>query len=837
MNEKTINEQYAYIRTLLEEKRLKEALMQLESLLWQCPDWDLRTRLEQLQTSYKYMLEYMKQGANDPERWNLYQKMVSDTWGIADQSRLLILDNASSRYYHEVRRTPKSPDLSNYGLKTILHILESFNDDLAVSGLLSDEKMDEVLKRHEDTLKFMFIRTWTNSAWTPEDEEDAKAMLASELLPGDDLCLFVSALTLSLMECFDLRKIMWLLDAYEHPNVNVSQRALVGAMIIFHIYRSRLTFYPELIKRVDLMEEIPSFREDVARIYRQMLLCQETEKIDKKMREEIIPEMLKNVSSMKNMRFGFEENNDMNPDWEDAFEKSGLGDKLREMNELQLEGADVYMSTFAALKNYPFFREVHNWFYPFSKQQSNVLKAMKQAGNQGGSLLDLILQSGFFSNSDKYSLFFTIHQLPQSQQDMMLCQLNEQQVAELAEKSNVETMKKFNERPGTVSNQYLHDLYRFFKLSVRKSEFRDIFKEKLDLHHVPALDNILHWEDVLFPIADFYLSKERWDEAIEIYEELETIGGFEGESAEYYQKFGYALQKRKKYAEAIQAYLKADTLKPDNIWNNRHLAICYRLNRNYQVAITYYKKVEEAAPEDTNVTFHIGSCLAELGQYEEALNYFFKLDFIENNCIKAWRGIGWCSFISQKHEQAMKYFLIFAMFAFLVVMFYLDLLRYMVAPDYWAGLSVVAIVIGAEIFKGIYFNLSFWYKLIDETRWGAYFSIVGCVIIVGMNVMLVPTYGFVASAWASVAGYAVITILSYWIGQKKYPIHYDLKHLGTYVLFTAVLYVIGEWVPIENIVLRLAFRTALLLIFMAYVVRKDLPLSQIPVINRIIKKK
>ena len=226
MNEKTINEQYAYIRTLLEEKRLKEALMQLESLLWQCPDWDLRTRLEQLQTSYKYMLEYMKQGANDPDRWNLYQKMVADTWGIADQSRLLMLDNASSRYYHEVRRTPRSTDLSNYGIKTILHILESFNDDLAVSGLLSDEKMDEVLRRHEDTLKFMFIRTWTNSAWTPEDEEDAKAMLASELLPGDDLCLFVSALTLSLMEMFRLNeKIMWLLNAYEHPNVNVSQRA------------------------------------------------------------------------------------------------------------------------------------------------------------------------------------------------------------------------------------------------------------------------------------------------------------------------------------------------------------------------------------------------------------------------------------------------------------------------------------------------------------------------------------------------------------------------------------------------------------------------------------
>lgn len=85
-------------------------------------------------------------------------------------------------------------------------MLESFNDDLAVSGLLSDEKMDDVLKRHEDTLKFMFLQTWTNSSWTPEEEEDAQSMLISELLPVNDLCLFISAVTLSLMECFDLRK-------------------------------------------------------------------------------------------------------------------------------------------------------------------------------------------------------------------------------------------------------------------------------------------------------------------------------------------------------------------------------------------------------------------------------------------------------------------------------------------------------------------------------------------------------------------------------------------------------------------------------------------------------
>ena len=77
-----------------------------------------------------------------------------------------------------------------------------------------------------------------------------------------------------------------------------------------------------------------------------------------------------------------EENNDKNPDWEEAIEKSGLGDKLREMNELQLEGADVYMSTFAGLKSYPFFREVHNWFYPFTKQQSDVHNMLESKTNE-----------------------------------------------------------------------------------------------------------------------------------------------------------------------------------------------------------------------------------------------------------------------------------------------------------------------------------------------------------------------------------------------------------------------------------------------------------------------
>ena len=189
----------------------------------------------------------------------------------------------------------------------------------------------------------------------------------------------------------------------------------------------------------------------------------------------------------------------------------------------------------------------------------------------------------------------------------------------------------------------------------------------------------------------------------------------------------------------------------------------------------------------------------------------------------------------EMYAQAMKFFIIFTLLAFLAVMFYLDILRHVIGRDYWDGLRVVPIVMAAEIFMGIYFNLSFWYKLIDETRWGAYFSLTGCIILILMNIFLVPKYGYLACAWAGFTGYGVAMLLSYFVGQKKYPIQYDLKAIGMYVLLAAVLYVAAEYVSIDNIYLRMAYRTVLLLLFIAYVVKRDLPLNQIPILNKLLK--
>ena len=187
------------------------------------------------------------------------------------------------------------------------------------------------------------------------------------------------------------------------------------------------------------------------------------------------------------------------------------------------------------------------------------------------------------------------------------------------------------------------------------------------------------------------------------------------------------------------------------------------------------------------------------------------------------------------YASAMKYFIIFALLAYLLVMFYLDLLKYIITPGYWEGLKVVPIVMGAELLMGIYFNLSFWYKLIDETKWGAYFSIIGCVAIICLNLIFVPRFGYMASAWAGFIGYALVTALSYIVGQKKYPIPYDLKGIAGYLFLTGVLFLAGNCVAIESIVLRLVYRTILLAFYIGYLIKKDLPLKSIPIINRFIK--
>ncbi len=188
----------------------------------------------------------------------------------------------------------------------------------------------------------------------------------------------------------------------------------------------------------------------------------------------------------------------------------------------------------------------------------------------------------------------------------------------------------------------------------------------------------------------------------------------------------------------------------------------------------------------------------------------------------------------ETYAKAMKYFIIFTLLAFLVVIGYMDVLKYIIRNhDYWQGLRVVPIVMVAEIMMGVYFNLSFWYKLIDKTIYGAWFSGIGCLVLVTVNVIFVPTYSYMACAWGGVAGYGTAMLLSYFVGQKKYPIDYPIKSIFVYVAITALFFVIMTLMPETwPQVVRLAVNTALIIAFLAHIVYHDMPLRSIPLIGK-----
>ena len=193
----------------------------------------------------------------------------------------------------------------------------------------------------------------------------------------------------------------------------------------------------------------------------------------------------------------------------------------------------------------------------------------------------------------------------------------------------------------------------------------------------------------------------------------------------------------------------------------------------------------------------------------------------------------------EAYADAMKYYIIFSFLILLGVIFYLDIFKFIISQAYWKGLLIVPVVLWTYVFQGVYFNLSFWYKLTDETQWGAYFSLIGLAITVLIQVIGVPLIGYWASCGSSCVCYFVIMLLSYFIGQKKAPIPYDLKSIGGYTLLTIGLltvYYACRFVLGLHMWQLMVLGTALIGVYLFILTRKDFPLSGLPVVGKYFRK-
>lgn len=655
MNPTQIHSIYTSILNLLSNGHLKSAFEKTKLLTNEILVGKYTDILEETEQNYRLLLGYFVSGIEDPERKIIYNKLIARLFTLNSEIyEELMRINSGNFEYTQMRYFPHT---RFYNSAQELYI--SLNYYHSQSALIDQlENTHEVEKNrlrtnYETALSELFKTYWLTTNYTSEQINIFNSIMQPAHKGLSEKTLLVSSLTINLLRRFDETRLMMLLDCCLNVNQEVKQRALTGLCFVLSRYDKFISYFPQVRNRLVLMADESSVMEYFFNIFIQIISTVDTDKISKKLQEEILPEIMK-ISPLLRDKMEAENllNSDDweegNPDWQDLLESSGVSDKLQELSKMQSEGADVYMSTFAMLKSFPFFNDISNWLLPFDTNHSSIHGLF---ANEDKSILFAFVGNNAMCNSDKYSFCLSISQMPE-QQRSMLKQSFKFESEQLEEMTKDEAILNPNLLAKNISKQYIQDLFRLFKLHPQHSDFNNIFSSALSMHKTYLFNVLTENKEFKSGIAEYYFSKSHYREALELFEQIQKE---ETPTAAIYQKMAYCYQHTSQLQSALDAYLKADIIQPDDIWNIRKIALCYRLLGNFGKALEYYQHSDFLSPGHQNTTLQIGWCLLESGKFKEALAVYHQLDDQENDNVKVWRAIVWCAFVSGDFAQAAYY--------------------------------------------------------------------------------------------------------------------------------------------------------------------------------------
>lgn len=662
MDKKSLDRSYRRIEENVIKSNLKDALDLLKDLVINSRKGDFISQYESLDDTYENLLKYSMEGVKDPERDNIYHHLRVSVLELADLALHHAYMNESDQYVYRLKKKIEfeSKQVKEDTIDSIENLV--FDEELAEvlqNSIDSDINEKEEYTRHNDLLTKIFNLIWLTDKFKDSDQTLIGNIWKAENFNWYERAIVISALTLSGIRCFDEKKVNLLIDFLDDGNLHIKYRSLTGLFLILYLYDDRLTLYPEILNRLKLLSDA-DLEKHLELITLQFLKSKETEKITKKLQEEILPEVVKYQPVLRDKLdldniLSDEFMEDKNPDWETVFEDApDLLDKLQEISKLQLEGADVFMSTFARLKHFRFFSDIINWFRPFYRDNFELTDALKNEKDnfKSSAFLEGLEESFFMCNSDKYSFCLNIPQMPEIQKTMMLEMFN-------AELESIREIQKDDEllnefaRAKNIYSQYIHDLYRFYKIHPLRQEFNDIFTLKFDLSASKTLRLLVKDSNILRNIAEFLFEKGYFDQALTMYQKLNEAGD---NSMEIFEKIGYCYQQLRKYEDALGYYKKAELYDANRAWNLKKIALCYRYMKNYKESLRYFLEAEKVDKENIYVLTFIGHSYLDLKDFENALLYYYKVEFVAIENRKVLRPIAWCSFVLGKLENAKKHY-------------------------------------------------------------------------------------------------------------------------------------------------------------------------------------
>lgn len=626
------------ILSLITERRLLEALdaMNGQTLALKSNNvWEIQDRLQKLRQSYNSMLGYFSRGIADPEQETVYNGIQKESILLYEQIsfELRLTAGATASRYSNINQEIQE-------LAEKLELLQNSNPE------------------HENTITCLFNKIWSWSGiWSMQEYQVLDSLFQDSSIALNDKLIIVTAITMSCLEEFHPLKYRFLLSQLNNNPAAIVARAAVGTIMIACRKNDIIRFFPELTAQIRLLSDNSDLCSLLCSTWFGIQRCVESLDIEKIMTQDIIPTIVKHSQNT------LEELEDINPDWEKMGTNTQLHDKIEELNRLQQEGADVYLSTFRHLRNGSFFNDAINCLRPFDINIPQVQSTLSNIHDKQDTLSVLLEKSVMMCNSDKYSLLFTLASVGSSQYSMLLNQFEEQnEFVNSNLKSKMETLSGLALTESMI-RIYIQDMFRLLAIQWKNNKYRhiyDIFENSDEFMCTSVFDTILNNTLLQNRLLDFYIKKGYHNNAYQLCRIMEKQNNAEFLNYKFYQKYGYAAEHRKdadnnRWENVLALYSKADLLDSKQIWTWKHLANTYSHLGSWEKAAEYWEMVIGCQPENISAIYNAAHAWLMSENTGHALELLYKAFYLSPDSVETIKEIALAETLNGNIANAGKY--------------------------------------------------------------------------------------------------------------------------------------------------------------------------------------
>jgi len=644
----------------IENRFLADSLDLISQYIQDTANIETHSVYDNIRNNYIFMLDYMQRGTKDPERDDLYNRLLKETFSV-------LIDLSVDCYIAEQPAFMDAYNITKNQLKIssaaeIRNNLEDFVSSVAITDLNSgpdkNDRLEKLYAEHQNYMSLLFKKIMIAKHWTDNESADMQALLLSPTVESQDRQLIISALMLNLLEFFDIRKFLLLVNVYTNTDDEyIRQRALLGWALTMRPSADKI--FPEQRDAIDRLIQEKDTCIELLELQEQLIYCEDTDRYTDKIQKEIIPDLIKNNNNLNITPFGIEEKEDP---MQDIFDP-GASDRAMEnveksmgkMMDMMKQGSDIYFGGFSQMKRYPFFEDITNWFCPFYIQHPGLNHISYECKNS--LLLENLMHSGPFCDSDKYSFALTIdkifNSLPSNVKEMLG---NSYAFGQTFQEEDLA-------KPIYIRRMYLQNIYRFFRLYSRKENFVDVFglnvkktgEYNCDHRSLFLLNTLFDRSKLSDVYNDFakFMSSHKKNIDVDI-----IFRGYTDKNINsvYLKLKGAEYYLSAEWSKASECFEKALALEPDDERTLVRLGRTYLKGENFEKAEILYKNFLLKYPDKNSFEIKYIVCLSNNHKHEEALQRLYKLNYELPNDNNVIRLLAWNTLYTNQLDKSNQYY-------------------------------------------------------------------------------------------------------------------------------------------------------------------------------------